>query len=116
LCKTGDKAVAPFRDLIMSGMEAEELLVALAPHSASLMEAVINGCRLWGVKVINMPYTESSAALIPRMKEQGIEASVWTVNEEEKLKKLFSLGALNVTTRNVRLAVGIRKSFLQAGN
>ena len=110
-CRTGDAAVKPFQDLILSGMEEDELLKALAPHSASLMEAIISGCQSWGVKVLNMPYMETTAALIPRMRERGIAASIWTVNKAEPLKQLFGLGALNVTTRNTRLAAEIRKSF-----
>ena len=110
-CRIGHEAVTPFKDLIMNHPDEDELLVALAPHSASLMEAVIDGCLRWGVKVLNMPYMETTAALIPWMRERGIGASVWTVNEDETLKRLFNLGALNVTTRNTRLAVEIRKNF-----
>jgi glycerophosphoryl diester phosphodiesterase len=108
-CRTGDEAVRPYRDLIMSGMEEDELLAALKPHAASLMEAVLTGCLRWGVKVLNMPYMETMAAMIPRMRERGISASVWTVNKEGPLKQLFGLGALNVTTRDTRLAVEARK-------
>ena len=108
-CQTGNETVKPFLDLIMNEMGAEKLLTVLAPHSASVIEAVITGCRSWGVKVINMPFTGS--ALIPLMKERGIGASVWTVDEEEPLKQLFGLDTLNVTTRNVRLAVKTRRDF-----
>ena len=113
LCLTGNEKAKPFQDLIMNHTKADELLAVLAPHSAHLMEEVMAGCLHWGVKVVNMPCMESTAALIPRMKEQGIEASVWTVNDEDALKRLFSLGVLSVTTRNTRLAAKIRKDFGQ---
>jgi len=110
-CLTENETVKTFQELIMNTMEADTLLASLAPYSASIMEAVITECLRRGIKVINLPYMENIAALIHRMKERGIGASVWTVNEEEPLKRLFGLGALNVTTRNTRLAAETRKSF-----
>ena len=74
------------------------------------METIIDRCLRLGIRVLNMPCMETTIAFIPLMKERGIMASVWTVNEEEPLKQIFGLGVLNVTTRNTRLAVETRKA------
>ena len=110
-CQTGDEAVKPFQYLVMGGMNADTLLTAMAPHSAPLMEAIISGCQSWGVQVLNMPYVEFTVAHIPEIKKRGLAVSLWTINKEEALKRLFGLGVLNVTTRNTRLAVKTRKDF-----
>ena len=107
----GSDALKPFHELMPPGTEKDLFRKISASSSALLMETIVTACLDWGVKVLNMPYLETTAPLIPMMKDKGLEASVWTVNEKEKLTQLFSLGVLNVTTRNTALAVKVREEI-----
>ena len=110
--RTGNEAVKPFQDLMTNATEEDLYTKILAPNAVSIMEAITVACLSLGVKVLNMPCLGAITALIPGMKEKGIGASVWTVNDEESIRHLFSLGAFSVTTRNTRLAVKVRKGLI----
>jgi glycerophosphoryl diester phosphodiesterase len=112
LGRAGHEAVRPWQDLILAeNTEIEDVLKTMTVHSDSLADALCAACRGLRVRVINMPWLEITAALIPRMREQETGASVWTVNDEDSLRRLFGLGAVNVTTRVPLLAASLRKGF-----
>jgi glycerophosphoryl diester phosphodiesterase len=73
-----------------------------------LIETITADCLRLGVRAVNMPFIKELIPLIPRFIAEGLQVSVWTLNEAEALKQAFSLGVLNVTTRNSRLALEIR--------
>ena len=108
---TGNETLKQFKNLIPYGTEKDLFRKIPASSSALIMETIMNACLDWGVKVLNMPYLETIVPLIPMMKDRGLEASVWTINEKERLTQLFNLGVLNVTTRNTALAVKVREGI-----
>ncbi|MDR0730429.1 MAG: glycerophosphodiester phosphodiesterase [Treponema sp.] len=100
-------ALEPYRSLIGPDKQGHEILKAL-PSPDFLLDPIVEDCLSLGVRAVNMPYAEPLLPLIPRLKARGIQASLWTLNKREPLERAFSLGVLNVTTRDTRLAVELR--------
>jgi glycerophosphoryl diester phosphodiesterase len=111
LFQTGHEAVKSCRDLMLEHAEAEEIIALLTPWFDPLLEALVESCLGWGVRVVNMPCTEITVYAVPRLRERGIGASLWTVNDEETLTRLLRLGVTGITTRKPRLAVELRKAL-----
>jgi glycerophosphoryl diester phosphodiesterase len=110
LYRGGHGVLKPYRGIIEREREKSggDFLAALAPHFPALIGGFVEACLGWGVRVINMPDLPCLGALIPLLAERGIGASVWTVDREEDLRRLFGLGVMGVTTRKVRLAAEVR--------
>ena len=49
--------------------------------------------------------------IIELLKSIGLGSSAWTVNEPEDLQKLMKKGITNITTRNLKTALAIRKEM-----
>jgi glycerophosphoryl diester phosphodiesterase len=107
--RTGSPVLEPYRHLIGPEKHEYEILKAL-PSLDFLIEPIIQGCLALGVPAVNMPFAEQLLPLIPRFKAGGIQVSLWTLNQREPLERAFSLGVLNITTRETRLAMEVRGS------
>ncbi len=66
---------------------------------------------LWD-SAINLPYSGWARQLFSFVYTMGVPISVWTVNDQEDMERLISGGMLNLTTLNVRQALGVRKQIL----
>ena len=109
--RTGASVMEPYRHLVDPQSRRHEILKALAPKFEDFLVPMIGDCKRLGVKAINMPYTELTRSIMSRIISLGIQVSVWTINDEDKMRELFGLGVINVTTRNTRLAVEVRDSL-----
>ena len=63
---------------------------------------------------INLPYWLLTDQLASAFRENGIFFSVWTVNEADRIERCIRLGAGNITTRAVRLALETREKCLRS--
>jgi glycerophosphoryl diester phosphodiesterase len=108
--RTGAPVFESCRHLVNPEKHGHEILAAL-PSLEFLVEPLIKDCLALGVPVLNMPYAEPLLPLIPRFKAGGLQVSLWTLNQREPLERAFSLGVLNITTRDTRLAVEVREGL-----
>lgn len=69
---------------------------------------VVELAKLLEVDGINLPHWILSEQMAEAFRENGINFSVWTVNDAEKIGRCIRLGAQNVTSRTVRLALDTR--------
>jgi glycerophosphoryl diester phosphodiesterase len=76
------------------------------------IEFLSSTCKKYGLKGINLPYKCLSDKNIQDFKKCNISLSVWTVDDETEMSRLFSLGVENLTTRRVSPAKTIRKNLL----
>ena len=53
------------------------------------------------INIVNMNYKLCTNYLVRLLKENNIYISVWTVDNQEEIKRLASLGILNITTREI---------------
>ncbi len=83
-------------------------ITSIDPYIGILSET----CLEYGVKGINIPYVCLTDQSIKGFKKYGVPLSVWTVNEETEMTRLFSYGIENLTTRCVDKAKSIRKNLL----
>lgn len=65
-----------------------------------------------GIQAINLPYSDWARQLFSSVYTMGVPISVWTVNDQEDMERLIGGGVLNLTTLNVRQALGVRKQLL----
>ncbi len=65
-----------------------------------------------GIQAVNLPYSGWARQLFSFVYTMGVPISVWTVNDQEDMERLISGGVLNLTTLNVRQALGVRKQLL----
>lgn len=85
-----------------------EIVQHIDPYIGLLSEA----CLKFGVKGINMPYACLTEEGIKAFGKFGVPISVWTVNDEAEMARLFSLGVENLTTLRVSAAKSVRKRLL----
>ena len=83
----------------------------LVPYTEQNIRKAAQVCNDCKVKGINVPYSLLSDQNIRIFKESGIPVSVWTVNDENEMIRLFQAGIENLTTRNVAKAKTIRMSL-----
>ena len=65
----------------------------------------------YSAQCINMEYHMFTDKIIELLKSIGLGSSAWTVNEPEDLQKLMKKGITNITTRNLKTALAIRKEM-----
>ena len=75
--------------------------------------AIIGMMKVTGVRGINLSYKRLDAALVDRFHSEGLEVSVFTVNDEENLDRILSYGVENITTKTVASAVTRRALSLK---
>lgn len=62
-------------------------------------------------RIINLDYKMVNDALLDKTKENGYMLSVWTVNNEKDIRRMMKSGIINITTRQPKLALAIRKEL-----
>lgn len=80
----------------------------LSPKLSGLVEQSF----VLGIQAINLPYSGWVRPFFSSVYTMGIPISVWTVNDREDMERLILGGVLNLTTLNVRQALGLRKQLL----
>ena len=78
------------------------------------LDKIIEFSQLLQVGGINLPYWLLTDQLASAFRENGIFFSVWTVNEADRIERCIRLGAGNITTRAVRLALETREKCLRS--
>ena len=78
------------------------------------LDKIIAFSQLLQVGGINLPYWLLTDELASAFRENGIFFSVWTVNEADRMERCIRLGAGNITTRTVRLALETREKCLRS--
>ncbi|MBR6789581.1 MAG: glycerophosphodiester phosphodiesterase [Oscillospiraceae bacterium] len=84
-----------------SDREAEHLAMACAFYK--------NTSDLY--RVINLDYRMVNDTLLGTVSGNGYGLSVWTVNREEDIRRMMAAGVMNITTRQPKLALAIRKEL-----
>lgn len=64
-----------------------------------------------GVEALNAPYKYFTLDQIDAIRNEDIELSLWTVNDEEAQKQLMGKDLLNMTTRKAASALHLRKEI-----
>lgn len=77
------------------------------------LDKIVDFANLLQVGGINLPYWFLTDELASAFRENGIFFSVWTVNEADLMERCIRLGAGNITTRTVRLALETRDRCLR---
>lgn len=72
-------------------------------------EEAVRLCRELGISTVNSWYGLADEAFLERFRRAGIALSLWTVNEEEELRRFLCAGVKSITTRKLKLALAIRK-------
>jgi len=78
------------------------------------LDKIVEFAKLLKVGGMNLPYWCLTDELAEAFRENGIFFSVWTVNEVQPIERCIRLGAGNITTRTVQLALDTRKEALAA--
>lgn len=65
------------------------------------------------VSCINMEYHILTEEIVEYMKRNGLGCSAWTVNDETEIGRLLKSGVNNITTRNLRGALKVKKEMEQ---
>lgn len=78
------------------------------------LDKIVEFANLLQVGGMNLPYWCLTDELASAFRENGIFFSVWTVNEADRMERCIRLGAGNITTRTVRLALETREKCLRA--
>ena len=76
------------------------------------LDKIVEFLKLLKVSGVNLPYWCMTDRLAEACRENGIFFSVWTVNEPDKIERCIRLGAGNITTRAVRVALDTRERVL----
>jgi glycerophosphoryl diester phosphodiesterase len=114
LILTGSSSPAMIREnpgMVKSAVFWLNLEELAEDYSHRGLDPLIENCLSLGVKVVNMPFTDQCIPLIPLIQAGGMGVSVWTLNEEDALRRAFGLGVVNITTRESRQALAVRRSF-----
>ncbi len=72
-------------------------------------EEAVRLCRELGIHTVNSWYGLADEAFLERFRRAGIALSLWTVNEEDALRRYLLAGVRSVTTRKLTLALAIRE-------
>ena len=72
-------------------------------------EAAVRLCRELGIDTVNSWYGLADEAFLERFRRAGIALSLWTVNEEEALRRYLRAGVRSITTRKLKLALALRE-------
>jgi len=64
-----------------------------------------------GVEALNAPYKHTTGEMIQAMRTNGVELSLWTVNDEDEQVRLMKEDLLNMTTRKAASALRIRNQI-----
>ena len=65
--------------------------------------------RRCGVQIVNLYYGLCTQERIALLRENGILASVWTVNDVSCARQFLDAGVYNITTRQPVMVCGLRK-------
>ena len=98
-----------FRDL----MSRPWSMMGPAPTPERWLSHIVRCCKMLGVQGLNLPKDRLPEELIVLCHEAELPFSVWTVNEPEIMDKCLRVGAENITTLEVKLAVEKREAFLR---
>ncbi len=90
-----------------------ELWMSLWPSSDNERDIarIEEKCIAEGCRVINLHYSMITKENFERIKSLGLTFSAWTADSEEEIRRLLELGIFNITTRNPRLALKLRKEI-----
>lgn len=94
---------------LLSGPDAFVECVVL---DDACVNALINMMKALGVRGINMPHRLLTQELADRLRSEGLECSVFTVNDEVNIDRCFGYRVDNLTTKTVASAVERRKLFV----
>ena len=63
------------------------------------------------VAAVNLSYRHLKYETLEKLRARGIPLSVWTVNDEDWMKKIFALAAVNLTSMEPTLALKVREEM-----
>lgn len=84
-----------------------QLMNAIETIDDRMLERIYSASKSVGAETINLP-KNLPFEMLKKLRELGAELSIWTVNEQEDLKRMLSLQPLNITTMQVTKALRLR--------
>ncbi len=75
----------------------------------STAEKLVAACRDCGISTVNICEKFLNESFLSVMKKNGIGISAWTVNEPVRIRQLLGMGIRNITTRNLKEALMLRR-------
>ena len=72
-------------------------------------EQLAEACLKCGIHTVNICEKFLGEEFLSVMEKNGIGISAWTVNEPERIRQLLDLGIRNLTTRNLKEALRLRR-------
>lgn len=91
-----------FPDTQADRLKQTELLLNNIQRAAERLHAL-------RAAAINFPYAHMSPALFTELRKRCIGISLWTLNDEDVLRKYMKMDVLNITTRKPSTALSIRR-------
>ena len=90
-----------------------ELWISLWPAADNEGEVIRgeNICLSEELSCINLHYSMITEENGRRINEKGLSFSAWTVDDEEEIRRLLKMQIKNITTRQPRLALELRKEI-----
>ena len=73
-------------------------------------------CRELGIDTVNSWYGLADEAFLACFRRAGIALSLWTVNEEDALRRYLRAGVKSITTRKPKLALALREGIKRKGS
>lgn len=84
---------------------------ALHPPKLKQLEKVLEEAKHCHASVINMEYSLATDEVLECLSRNGLGCSVWTVDEEPKIRSFLEKDIANVTTSRLKAALEIRKGL-----
>ncbi len=75
----------------------------------STAEKLVAACRVCGISTVNICGKFLNESFLSVMEKNGIGISAWTVNEPVRIRQLLGIGIRNITTRNLKEALMLRR-------
>lgn len=94
-----------FADLLRTPWS--QLYEAFGCFDDQMLGKIYRAAESVGAETINLP-KKLPYEMLTKLRSLGAELSIWTVNEEEELKRMLKLEPLNITTMQPGIALRIR--------
>lgn len=108
-----------FKSYFMNAEEYRAMRALRHEEGREVMDKLINDrfeefvdiVKTRGVAAVNLSYRHLKYETVEKLCACGIPLSVWTVNDEDWMKKIFALGAVNLTSMEPTLALKVREKM-----
>lgn len=97
--------------MAMRTLPREESREAMDELINSRFEEFVGIVKNHCVAALNLSYLHLKSDTLEKLREHDIPLSVWTVNDEDRMKRIFALKPVNLTTMQPTLALKVRNEM-----